>query len=48
MHYRGRSGQGLVELAFILVLIVAMCLVTLTHFGSTTSNTVSNVTNRLP
>ncbi len=45
---RRRHGQGLVELAFILVLVVIMCILGLTELGQKATDPIDNVSNALP
>jgi Flp pilus assembly pilin Flp len=44
---RGERGQGLVEYAFILILIAIAALVALQVLGRTTGNLYSNISNGL-
>jgi pilus assembly protein Flp/PilA len=43
-----RAGQGLVEYALILVLVVLVVIVALTAFGPTIGNAYSRVNSSLP
>lgn len=44
---RGERGQGLVEYAFILILIAIAALIALQVLGKTTGNLYSNISNGL-
>ncbi|MDP6438276.1 MAG: hypothetical protein QGH74_01445 [Candidatus Brocadiia bacterium] len=45
---RGRTGQGLVEYALILVLVVLLVIIALSTIGTKTQNTLEEGTNAFP
>jgi pilus assembly protein Flp/PilA len=44
---RGQRGQGMVEYAFILLLVAIVVLISVTVLGKTTSNLYSNISSGL-
>ena len=45
---RRRDGQGVVEYAFILILVVFLCIAGLSSIGEKTADPIANVANAMP
>jgi pilus assembly protein Flp/PilA len=47
-HFAGDDGQGLVEYAFVVMLIALVLILIVAVLGHQTSNLYSNISNQLP